>query len=235
MIKDTQYEVEGRRLSGVVATDEKQAPTRRPGILVLHGGGGVGAHEHGRLEQLAGLGYVAFAPDLFGETFTDRAHGMAVIGRLVSEPATLRSRLEAAWRRLVSEPGVDAARTAAMGHCFGGLAALELARSGADVRAVVSLHGGLAVREEACAGDLRARVLACAGAEDPFCPREQRAAFEDEMTRAGADWQLHVYARAKHGFTVRGIDPVKHPGCAYDEASDRRSWQATRALFDEVL
>jgi dienelactone hydrolase len=185
--------------------------------------------------MLAEEGYLAFAPDLFGETFADRARGMAVIGALVGEPQTLRSRVGAAWRVLAEQPGVDAARTAAVGHCFGGLAALELARSGADVRAVVSFHGGLAAREPARAGEVRARVLACSGAADSFCPREQRSAFEDEMTAAGVDWQLHVYADARHGFTVPDIDPAKHPGCAYHEPSDRRSWRAMLDLLDEAF
>jgi len=232
MLEPIEYEVAGQVFSGIVAT-----PATRPrgGILVLHGGSGLGEHERERVRVLAALGYAALAPDLFGEIFTERSRAMAVIGELVTRPAAIRARAGAAWRRLREVPGVDATRTAAIGHCFGGFAALELARSGVDVRAVISFHGGLTTSAPAVANEVRARVLVCTGADDPFCPREQRAAFEDEMTAAGVDWQLHAYAGARHGFSVPGIDPEKHPGCAYHELADRRSWHAMLAMFDEVL
>jgi len=232
MFEPIEYEVAGRAFSGILTT-----PATRPrgGVLVLHGGGGLAEHERERLRMLAALGYVALAPDLFGEALTERSRAMALIGELVTRPAAIRARVGAAWGRLCAVPGVEATRTAAVGHCFGGFAALELARSGAGVRAVVSLHGGLTTHAPAVVHEVRARVLVCTGADDPFCPREQRAAFEDEMTAAGVDWQLHVYAGARHGFTVAGIDPEKHPGCAYHELADRRSWHAMLGLFDEVF
>ena len=233
MFQALEYEISGRTFTGLLATPAAGPP--RGGVLVLHGGSGPGGHERERARQLTALGHVAFAPDLFGEVFADRSRGMAVIGELIAQPATLRARVAAAWRTLAEHPSVAGRPTAAIGHCFGGLAALELARSGAEVRAVVAFHGGLVAREAARPGEVRARVLVCAGADDPFCPREQRAAFEDEMTRAGVDWQLHVYATARHGFTVPDIDPVKHPGCGYHEPSDRRSWLAMQGLLDEAF
>ncbi len=232
MFQNISFQVDGRSFEGVLAT-----PTSSPvrgGVLFFHGGSGPGDHERERVRRLADAGYVALAPDLFGEVFADRARGMAVIGELVAQPAVLRARVGAAWRRLADCEGV-AGRTAAVGHCFGGLAALELARSGVDVRAVVTFHGGLAAREPARPGEVRARVLACTGSDDSFCPREQRAAFEEEMTRAGVDWQMHVYGGARHGFSVPSIDPARHPGCAYHEPSDRRSWQAMIELLGEAL
>jgi dienelactone hydrolase len=232
MFEPIEYEVAGRAFSGILATPAIQP---RGGVLVLHGGGGLAEHERDRVRMLAALGYVALAPDLFGEAFTERSRAMALIGELVTRPAAIRARVGAAWGRLCAVPGVEATRTAAVGHCFGGFAALELARSGAGVRAVVSFHGGLTTHAPAVANEVRARVLVCTGADDPFCPRERRAAFEDEMTAAGVDWQLHTHAGARHGFTVPGIDPEKHPGCAYHELADRRSWHAMRAMFDEVL
>jgi dienelactone hydrolase len=234
MIEHIEYTVAGRTFAGLLATPEG-TPANRRGALIIHGGSGLGAHERERVARLAELGYVVLAPDLFGETFADRARGMAVIGELVTSPGVLRARVTAAWTRLTADPGVDPARTVAVGHCFGGLAALELARSGADVRAVVGLHAGLAAREPARRGEVRARLLACVGADDPFCPREQRVAFEDEMTAAGVDWQLLILANARHGFSVPDIDEKKQPGCAYHGPSDTRSWYAMLALFDEVL
>jgi dienelactone hydrolase len=208
-------------------------PTRPPraGALVFHGGAGPTAHDHQVATRLAELGYAAYVPDLFGETFTDRARGVAVVTGLVDTPGLLRGRARAALSRLAST--VAETRTfVVVGHCFGGLAALELARSGADLAAAASLHGGLKTREPATAGAVRARVLACTGAEDPFCPPEQRAAFEAEMAAAGVDWQHHVLGGARHGFSIEGVQTTA--AVAYHEPSARRSWRAVVGLFEEV-
>ncbi|HVZ36370.1 MAG TPA: dienelactone hydrolase family protein [Polyangiaceae bacterium] len=204
----------------------------RPGVLVLHGGAGPGAHERERALRLVELGYVAFIPNLFGEPFESREHGMSVIRGLVDDPAALRTRLADALAFLQGQTRVDASRLAAIGFCFGGLAALELARSGATMRVAASFHGGLSTRAPARPGAIRASVLVCTGAADPYVPREQRAAFEDEMNGAGADWQLSLYAHAQHGFTERGAN---RPGCAHDARADRRSWRALLDLFAEKL
>ncbi len=222
MIEDIQYVVAGRAFAGVLGTpSESVAP--RGGIAIFHGGSGLGAHDRAQCTRLAALGYIAFAPDLFGEAFRDRAHGMAVIGSLIESPDVLRERVVAAWRVVADRGGI----TAAVGHCFGGLAALELARSGADVRAVASFHGGLATRAPARPGEVRARVLICVGAEDPHAPRTQIEAIQDELSAAGVDWQLLILANARHGFTL--------DGAAYHAASDRRSWHALLGLLDEVM
>lgn len=216
-----EIEIDGR--AAWLACPEKAAPSGA--VVVCHGGGGLAPHEREVCERLEALGYAAVAPDLFGERPADRAGWMAMIQALVADPRELRRRVLAA---------VDAmrvhGRVAVVGHCFGGTAALEAARSGADLACAVALHGGLATR--APAERIAARVLACCGAADPFCPREQRLAFEDEMTATGASWQLHVYGGAQHGFTVRGIE---RPGCAYDERAARASWAAMTALLDETI
>jgi dienelactone hydrolase len=207
----------------------------RPGVLVLHEGTGVGPHLAERSQMLAELGYVAYAPDLFGGKFTSREHGMGVIAGLVTERSELRSRLAAALEALSAHPNVHPGRMAAVGYCFGGLAALEVARSGAAVRAVVSFHGGLQAKPMARPDEIRCPVLVCTGADDPFVTREHRAAFEDEMRGAGVDWEMLVLGGAQHAFTNRTIDPAVRPGCAYNAAADRRSWAAMRALFDAVF
>jgi dienelactone hydrolase len=207
-------------------------PNPSAGVMVLHGGAGIGAHEMDRARMLAELGYVAFVPDLFGEPFESRERGVQVITELVNHPSTLRGRLGDALACMRSGTAVDPTRTAAIGFCFGGLAALELARSGADVRAVVSFHGGLTARTPAEPAQVKAAVLVCTGASDPYITREHRSAFEDEMTQARADWQMHLYANAMHGFTERGFE---RPGCKYDGAADRRSWSAMRSLLDEAF
>jgi len=228
----------GRAFAGFFFEPEAAGGARaRAGVMVLHGGAGLGAHERNRARMLTELGYVAFVPDLFGEVFESREHGVEVITGLVDDPAGLRARLSDALACMGARPGVDPSRLAAIGFCFGGLAALELARSAAELRAVVSFHGGLTANAPAEPGSVKAAILVCTGASDPFVTLEHRSAFEDEMTKARADWQLHVYANAMHGFTERSLAEAKpmRPGSQYDEAADRRSWGAMRALFDETL
>jgi dienelactone hydrolase len=192
-------------------------------VLVLHGGAGIGEHERAWASDLARQGYTAMLPDLFGAPFRDRAHGIEIITGLVSSPRVLRSRLSAALDALVHAGASDAHRSGAVGFCFGGLAALELARSGADLRAAVAIHGGLHTQLPARRHEVRARILVCIGARDPHVPRDHRVAWEDEMTAAEADWHLCVHGTALHGYTER---TTGRPGCAYDPAAAA----ATRAL-----
>jgi dienelactone hydrolase len=221
----------GRRFAGLFFEPEASV-TPRAGVMVLHGGAGVGAHEHDRARMVTELGYVAFVPDLFGEVFESRERGIKVITQLVADHQALRARLADALACLRARPGVDASRIAAIGFCFGGLAALELARSGADLRAVVSFHGGLTAHAPAEPGKVKPAILVCTGAADPFVTPEHRTAFEAEMSRANADWQLCLYSNAMHGFTERNVN---RPGAGYHEATDRRSWQTMRAFLEEAL
>jgi dienelactone hydrolase len=232
--ENIEYAADERNFAGFLVCNEVRGG-RRAGILVCHEGGGLDDHTKDRARMLAELGYVAFAPDLFGEAFTSRQHAISIINGLVEDPPRLRGRANAALQRLKSHPSVDPTRTAAIGFCFGGLAALELARSGADFGCAVSFHGGLQTRSPAKPGDIKASILVCHGALDPFISREARMAFEEEMTTAGADWQMNIYANAKHGFTNRKLDPEKSPGSAYHQPTDERSWTAMRALFDEAI
>ncbi len=201
----------------------------RPGVLVLHGGAGIGEHERAWATDLARQGYTALLPDLFGTPFRDRGHGIEVITGLVSSPDLLRNRLAAALQALARAGASDARRSGAIGFCFGGLAALELARSGADVRAVVSIHGSLHTQVPARRNDVRARILVCIGARDPHVPREHRVAWEDEMTSAEVDWHLFVHGTALHGYTER---TTGRPGCAYDAAAAAATRAATFAFLE---
>jgi dienelactone hydrolase len=228
-----EYSVAGRVFPGVLSNPSPLA--RRPGVLIFHGGAGLGEHERQRARMLAELGYLAFAPDLFGERFESRAHGVAVINGLVEQPNILRERLNGALGWLRAQSSVDPQRTAAIGFCFGGLAALELARSGASVAAVVSFHGGLSSRAPAREGEVSCKMLVCAGSADPFVTREHRASFEDEMTNAKADWQMIVHGGALHGFMEPTLGGVPRPGCAYHQGAERRSWSAMRELFEETI
>jgi dienelactone hydrolase len=228
------YKADGKARTGYIAYDETR-PDRRLGVLVCHEGAGLGEHVRERARRLAGLGYVAFALDLFGGPFESREQGMAVITGMVADPAGVRRHGAEALALLRSRPEVDPARTAAIGFCFGGWAALEIARGGADLGCVVSFHGGLHSTSPAEPGAIKGRVLVCTGADDPHVPAAQRAVFAEEMTRVGADWRINLYGGAQHGFTDAGVNPATSPGSAYHPLADARSWRAMRDLFDEVF
>lgn len=234
---DIDYRDDAVNLRGYLAYDEK-ASERRPGVLVFHEGAGLGEFAMARARLLAELGYVALAADMFGER--RQARNLQEVARLVgdlrNEPQTLRTRGRAALATLTALPQVDANRMAAIGFCFGGSVALELARDGADLKAVVSFHGVLATKTPAISGSVKASVLVCTGADDPLAPPEQVNAFEDEMRAAEVrDWQVISYGNTLHGFTNPAANGSMMRTALYSEQADRRAWASMRSLFDEVF
>lgn len=223
-------------MNGLAAYED--GPTeKRPGVLVVHEAWGLGEHVIARARMLAGLGYVGFAADMFGDRrqITKREEAMALIGDLRANPQKLRVRMRAALTAMSAMPQVDSARLGAIGFCFGGTAVLELARDGADVAGVVSFHGGLETQMPAGAGVVKARVLVCNGADDPMIPPTQVKAFEDEMHKAGADIRVINYKGAVHNFTNPAADGSIAPGILYNKPADERSWAAMRAFFADVF
>jgi len=223
-------------LEGWLAYDDAVAGPR-PGVLVVHQWMGLGDYEKKRAEMLAELGYVAFCADIYGKGVRpkDRAEAATFAGKYKDDRALLRRRVTAGFEELRKQSRVDGKRTAAIGYCFGGTTVLELARSGADVPAVVSFHGGLSTPTPADARNIKGKVLALHGADDPFVPPAEVTAFEAEMRNAGVDWQLVSYGDAVHGFTQSAAGNDKSKGAAYNERADRRSWQAMRDFFNEIL
>lgn len=207
-----------------------------PAVLVLHDWFGVVDHVKVRAQMLARLGYVALAGDVYGQGVRPGPQEAAAeAGKYYGDVELFRSRLLANLERLKAEPGVDPTRIAVMGYCFGGSGALELARAGADLAAVVSFHGGLGTGAPAEKGSVTAPVLVMTGAADPVVPDDAVVAFEDEMRAAEApDWQVLSYSGVMHAFAVPGTDSPDH-GAQYDERADRRSWQQMRLFFDDVL
>jgi dienelactone hydrolase len=219
-------------LTGVLARPERSAPAR-PGILVIHGGAGLDAHAEGRAKQFAHRGHVAFACDMYGDGVAgDRQRIISAITTLRADRDRLSHRAQAGIDVLREQPGVDG-RIVAVGYCFGGMAALELARSGADISAAICVHGNLATMTPARTGSIRARVLVCHGALDPHSPPAHVAAFIEEMNHAGPDWQLAVYGRAMHGFTHENATGQTQ-GVLYDADADTRSSAEIRAFIDEI-
>jgi dienelactone hydrolase len=235
--RDVDYRCDEVILRGYLA-HEPNAAGRRPGVLVFHEGLGLGEFAMERARRLAGLGYVALAADMFGER---RQAGnlqeiATLVGGLRAEPEKLRARGRAALTTLAALPQVDAGRLAAIGFCFGGSVVLELAREGADLKAVVSFHGVLATKMPAQAGRVKASVLVCTGVDDPLAPPEQVADFENEMRQGGVkDWQVIAYGNTLHGFTNPAADGSMMRTALYNEQADRRSWASMQSLFDEVL
>ncbi|MFZ5669377.1 MAG: dienelactone hydrolase family protein [Pseudomonadota bacterium] len=233
---DIEYHADGARLVGMLAVDEGRAGTR-PGVLVCHEGGGLMDHPKRVARRLAELGYVAFAMDYHGDgkPLSDLGQVMPRLQTWMDDPAGIRARAAAALEVLKAQPQTDPARLAAIGYCFGGTTALELARSGADLKAAVGFHSGLATARPDDARAIRCKVLVAIGAEDPIIPPEQRLAFEQEMRAGGVDWRMHLLGGAAHSFTNPDIAAFNRPGFAYHEPSDRRSWRAMLDLFDEVF
>jgi dienelactone hydrolase len=234
---DIDYRDQAANLRGYLAFDEKAA-AQRPGVLVFHEGLGLGDFAMARSRMLAELGYVALAADMFGDRRQARnlQEVAKLVGDLRNDPQTLRARGRAALATLAALPQVDAKRLAAIGFCFGGSVALELAREGADLKAAVSFHGVLATRTPAVSGRVKASVLVCTGADDPLAPPDQVAAFENEMRAAEVrDWQVISYGNTLHGFTNPAADGSLMRTALYSAQADRRSWASMRSLFDEVF
>jgi dienelactone hydrolase len=233
-VEDIEYEVDGRRMLGHLAVGDGDG--RRPAVLVAHEGPGLDEHAKDRAERLAQLGYVAFALDYHGDgkpvPFDQM---MERLGPLMNDPERTRVLARAGLDVLLAQPETDPARVAAIGYCFGGTMALELARSGADLKAVVGFHSGLGTQRPQDARNIVGSVLVCIGADDPLVPPEQRTAFEEEMRDAGVDWRMNVYGGAVHSFTNPRATDLGMPGVEYHAATDQRSWSAMLDLFEEKL
>lgn len=210
---------------------------KRPAVLVVHQWKGLGDYEKKRAEMLSRLGYNVFAVDIYGKGVrpqTPQAAG-AEAGKYKNNRILLRARVRAGLEVLRNHDLTDAKRIAAIGYCFGGTTVLELARSGADLAGVVSFHGGLDSPAPADGKNINAKVLALHGADDPFVPAKDLAAFKDEMRQGGVDWQLIAYGGAVHSFTDWDAGNDNSQGAAYNERANRRSWEDMKQFFAELF
>jgi len=234
--ESVQYRHGETELEGYLAYDE-DSEGLRPGVLVVHEWKGLGPYAKQRAEQLAELGYVAFAVDMYGRGVFAQTHDEAAkLSRAYREDRQLmRDRIAAGLSVLQQlHDVVDPGRIAAIGYCFGGTTVLELARSGADVRGVVSFHGLLDTPNSADAANIKGKVLVFSGADDPLVPPEQIAAFEEEMRQAGVDHRVVTYPGAAHSFTVPEAGDDASTGMGYHAEADADSWQQMQELFETI-
>ncbi len=222
-------------LKGFVALDD-QSNHKRPGILVMPEAFGLGKQAKDRALRLASLGYAALAGDPYGNGLevSDLQEAITHAGALREDNTKFRQRIRAGLDALMALPQVDTDRLVVMGYCMGGSCSLEMARDGAPLKGVVSFHGALETQSPAEPGKVQAKVLVCHGADDPFVPVEHVTAFEEEMTRAGVDWQVISYGGTVHSFTNPEADGSIE-GICYNKQADERSWQAMQAFFDEIF
>jgi dienelactone hydrolase len=232
--RDVEYDAAGTVMVGRLALPDGDGV--RPAVLIAHDGSGLDDYQKGRAARFAELGYVAFALDYFGggNSITDEEAEVRC-PELWFEPDRIRALARRGLEVLVAERRTDAARIAAVGYCFGGSVVLELARGGADVKAVVGFHPRLATRRPHDAANIRGRVLVCVGTEDPMLSREERLGFEDEMREGAVDWRMNLYGGAKHSFTRPDAEVARGSGNQYDQLSDQRSWRAMLDLLSEVF
>jgi len=234
--KTIEYKDGDTVLEGYVAYDDAIVG-KRPGVLVVHDWMGFGPFGNKKADDLAKLGYTAFAVDIYGKDIRpkDTNAAGALSSSYKADRALLRKRILAGYDALKSEATVDANKIGIIGFCFGGTTALELARSGAPVSGIVSFHGGLATPTPMDAKNIKAKILVLHGADDPYVPTDEVTAFEKEMTDAKVDWQLVKYSGAVHSFTNPAAGNDNSKGAAYNQSVDQRSWLAMKSFFAETL
>jgi dienelactone hydrolase len=234
-----EYQAGETRLVGFLAYDDKYKD-KRPGVLIVHEWWGHNDFVRERARQLATLGYVAFALDMYGDAKTannpqDAGH---LAGAVRSDLQVLRMRFNAALAQLKSDSHTDPGRVAAIGYSFGGAVVLEMARSGADINAVVSFHGGLVSNHPAEKGGVKARVLVLHGANDAFVKPGQISQFKQEMAAAGANYEFVTYPGAKHGFTnpaATSLGKKFSLALQYSPSADKASWEKVQGFLKDVF
>lgn len=231
------YDGPGGPFEGVIAWED-EVETPRPGVLVCPNILGQKESDNQKAEDLAKLGYVALACDVYGQgkrKTRESANVPEYMDMLNADRALLRERLSAALAALRGFAAVDPSKLAAIGFCFGGKCVLDMARSGLPILGGVSFHGVYDRPDYANVSPITAKLLVCHGWDDPLATPDQMVALGRELTDAGADWQIHAYANAGHAFTDRALVQPVAPGVAYEARADRRSWKAMSDFLTELF
>ena len=232
--KTIDYEQGGEKLKGYLAYDDaKSGP--RPGVLVIHEWWGLNDYIKHRAEQLAQMGYVAFAADMYGgaKTTRDPKQAQEWMTAAVQAPGLLAARSKASLDILRQQPQTDKKHLAAIGFCFGGGTVLQLAYSGEPLDGVVTFHGSLAAPDETQAKQIRTSIVILHGAEDGFVKPETIESVRKSLDAAKVDWYMVSYANAVHAFTNPDADSFHIPGIGYNEKAAKRSWEEMQRFFNE--
>jgi len=231
-----EYFYETQKLIGYLVYDDSVSGPR-PGVLVFPEWWGLNDNMKQRAEQLAQLGYVAFAADMYGDgqIAADAKMAAKMSGNLKKDMPQLLYRAWAAYNTLAKQPQVDPARLGAIGFCFGGTTGLALAYAGADLKGIVSFHGGLIVPEPSDLPKIKAKILILHGAIDPYTPPETIAKLQTALEQGGKDWQMVLYSGTAHAFTNPQAGNNPQSGSAYNPLSTVRALKAMRAFFEEVF
>jgi dienelactone hydrolase len=234
--KDIEYTSGGQPMLGYVAYDNSISG-KKPGIIIIHQWKGLGEYEKMRARQLAELGYLAMAVDIYGKDIRPASPEDAgkEAGKFYADRNLYRERIRSGLDEMLKQSQVDPSKTAAIGYCFGGSGVIELARSGADIDGVVSFHGGLKSGGTNDASNIKASLLILHGADDPFISSEDKAAFQKEMAEAKVDMVFTEYSGAVHSFTDKNAGNDNSKGAAYNENADKRSWAAMKQFFNELF
>ncbi|MEZ5499335.1 MAG: dienelactone hydrolase family protein [Steroidobacteraceae bacterium] len=233
------YSAGSTKLKGMLAVDSAVAG-KRPGIVVFGEWWGFNPYLRRRAQDLAALGYAALAADVYGDgvVAADAEEAGRRMNALFADMNATSARIRAAVDTLAQQPEVDSSRLGAMGYCLGGALSLHAARTGLPLRGVASFHGSLGKTHAAKAGDVKAKVLVCHGAEDKLVSTEELAGFREEMNALGVELEFHSYPGALHGFTnPEATANGKKFGLplAYDAAADRQSWNDSQAFWRRVM
>lgn len=234
--KEIEYKDGDVVLQGYMAWDDA-AKGPQPGVVLVHEWWGITDFTRKMTRDVAEMGYVAFALDMYGKgVVTDKVEeATKLVTPFKTDAKLFRSRSKAGYDIFAKQPEVDKSRIGAIGFCFGGTTVLQMAYSGLDLKGVVSFHGGLVPPDDADGPNIKAKILVLHGADDPLVPAEAIKAFQDGVRKAKADWQMVYYGGAVHSFTNPGADKVGIDGVKYDARTDSRARIAMKTFFDEVL
>jgi dienelactone hydrolase len=234
--ESVQYRDGDQVLNGFIAYDDTISG-KRPGVLVIHEWWGLNDYAKRRAEMLAELGYVAFAADMYGDNRVTRhaADAKGWMMQITENQGAWQKRAMAGLDALKASDRVDPNQLAAIGYCFGGATVMKLAYAGADLDGVASFHGSLPPATEEQQKHIKASILVAHGEKDPMVPPERVADFQQALDAAGADWEMVIYAGAKHGFTNPGAGDYGLDGIQYDPKADARSWALMQDFLAEVL
>jgi len=231
-----EYKSGDTTLQGFLAYDDANTQAR-PGVLLIHDWMGVSGYAESRAKQLAELGYVAFAADIYGKGVrpADPKEAAGLAGKYKGDRALYRERLKSGLAQLTANKLVAPGKVAVIGYCFGGTGALELGRAGGDVKGIVTFHGGLATSTPTDAKNIQCPVLVLHGADDPFVKPDEVAAFKKEMEDAKVKYTFIAYPGAVHSFTRPDAGSDNSKGAAYNKEADEKSWAEMQKFFKEIF